>query len=210
METERTLIYIPVLHSPADMGSLASSASPSGDYGIQVERYWERIGAELRALRRMWRGARPRVYQDGLPDAGAGIVARVVAELDSPNYRLLRWLVGQGAVVVGSEDPVLLQEEYELLKASVADEAARRVYAARAAQLLEGRDRYIAARIHSTLPPGGTGILFIGLQHQVVQALPQDIAVRSLRCCREFLAAVPDFGRRAGTQQGESRGGNRT
>lgn len=180
------------------MGSLAGSLSRSGDYHVQVERYWERIGAELHALRRMWTGVR--VYQDGLPDAGADIVARVVAEVDSPNYRLLRWLVGQGAVVVGTEDPVLLQEEYERLKASVADEAARRVYAARAAQLLEERDRYVAARIDATLPAGGTGILFIGLLHHVAQALPQGIAVRSLRCCREFLAVVPDLGRRAGTK----------
>jgi hypothetical protein len=189
---ERTLIYVPVLHSPADMGSLASNLSPSAHYRAQVGRYWERIAAELRGMRRMWRGVR--VYQDGLPDASADIVARVVAEVDSPNYRLLRWLVSQGAVVVGTEDPVLLQEEYELLKASVADEAARRVYAARAAQLLEGRDRYIAARIAATLPAGGTGILFIGLQHRAARALPQDIAVRSLRCCREVLAAVPDLG----------------
>lgn len=204
---KRTLIYIPVLHSPADMGSLASSLSPSRDYRVQVERYWKRIEAELHALRRTWRGVR--AYQDGLPDAGSDIVARVVAEVDSPNYRLLRWLVGQSAVVIGTEDPVLLQEEYELLKASVADEAARRVYAARAAQLLEGRDRYIAARIDATLPAGGTGILFIGLQHHAARALPQDIAVRSLRCCREFLAAVPDLARRVGTQQRESRGGSR-
>ncbi len=150
------------------------------------------------------------MYQDGLPDASADMVARVVAEVDSPNYRLLRWLVSEGAVAVGTEDPVLLQEEYELLKASVADEAARRVYATRAAELLEGRDRYIAARIDATLPAGGTGVLFIGLQHDVARALPQDFAVRSLRCCRELLAAIPSLGRRAGGQRKESGGRKRT
>lgn len=186
---KRTLIYIPVLHSPADMGSLASDLSPSGHYLAQVQEYWDHIEAEIRAMRRIWRGVC--VYQDGLPNTGPDIVARIVAEVDSPNYRLLRWLVGQGAVVVGTEDPVLLQEEYELLKASVADEAARRVYAARTAQLLEGRDRYIAARIDATLAAGGTGILFIGLLHHVARALPQDIAVTSLHCCRELLAAAP-------------------
>src|ERR1035441_8534592 len=164
MGTERSLIYVPVLHSPADMGSLASSLSPSDDYGVQVARYWERIEAEIHALRRTWQGVS--VYQDGLPDARADIVARIVADVDSPNYRILRWLVSQGAEVIGTEDPVLLQEEYELLKASVADDAARRVYAARAAGLLEGRDRYIAARIDATLPAGATGILFIGLRSE--------------------------------------------
>jgi hypothetical protein len=188
MGTKRSLIYIPVLHSPADMGSLASKLSPSADYGVQVARYWDRVEAELRGMRRAWREVR--VYQDGLPDARADIVARVVADVDSPNYRLLRWLVSQGALVVGTEDPVLLQEEYELLKASIADDAARRVYAARAAKLLEERDRYTAARIGATLPAGGTGVLFIGLQHDVAQALPQDFEVTSLRCCGELLPAM--------------------
>jgi hypothetical protein len=188
MGTERSLIYVPVLHSPADMGSLASSLSPSDDYGVQVARYWESVEAEIHALRGTWRGVN--VYQDGLPDARADIVARIIADVDSPNYRLLRWLISQGAEVVGTEDPVLLQEEYELLKASVADDAARRVYAARAAGLLEGRDRYIAARIDATVPAGATGILFIGLQHETIRALPRDFVVTSLRCCRELLPAI--------------------
>jgi len=188
MGTKRSLIHIPVLHSPADMGSLASSLSPSDDYGVQVARYWERVGAEFHGMRRAWRGVH--VYQDGLPDAREDIVARIVADVDSPNYRLLRWLDSRGAVVVGTEDPVLLQEEYEFLKASVADDAARRVYAARAAGLLEARDRYIAARIDATLPAGGTGVLFIGLQHEATRALPRDFVITSLRCCRELLPAI--------------------
>jgi hypothetical protein len=170
------------------MGSLASSLSPSDDYSVQVAMYWERVEAEFHGMRRGWQGIR--VYQDGLPDAREDIVARIVTDVDSPNYRLLRWLVSQGAVVVGTEDPVLLQEEYELLKASVADDAARRVYAARAADLLEGRDRYIADKIDATLPPGATGVLFIGLQHETVRALPGDFVVTTLRCCKELLPAI--------------------
>ena len=59
-----------------------------------------------------------------------------------------------------------------MLKASVADDAARQAYAARAAGLLADRDRYIAARIRDTLPAGGSGVLFIGLQHGVARVLP--------------------------------------
>ncbi len=188
MGTKRSLIYIPVLHSPADMGSLASSLSPSDEYSVQVAGYWERVEAEFHGMHRAWQGVH--VYQDGLPDAREDIVARIVADVDSPNYRLLRWLAGQGAFVIGTEDPVLLQEEYELLRASVADDAARRVYAARAASLLEARDRYIAARIDATLPAGGTGVLFIGLQHEATRALPPDFVLTSLRCCQELLPAI--------------------
>ncbi len=184
MGTNRALIYVPVLHSPADMGSFASSLSPSADYITQVDAYWERVADEFRAMRRDWAGVR--VYQDGLPDARPDIVARIVADVESPNYRLLRWLVGRGAIAVGTEDPVLLQEEYELLKASMADDAARRVYADRAAGLLAARDRHIAGRIDATLPAGGTGVLFIGMQHDAVRALPPDFTVTTLRCCLEL------------------------
>jgi hypothetical protein len=188
MGANRTLIYVPVLHSPADMGSFAASLAPSANYAAQVGTYWERVDSEFRAMRRDWAGVR--VYQDGLPDARPDIVARIIADVGSPNYRLLRWLVSQGATAVGTEDPVLLQEEYEHLKASMADEAARRVYAARAAGLLAARDRYIAARIDATLPAGGTGVLFVGMQHDTARVLPPDFRITTLRCCREFLPGI--------------------
>ncbi len=188
MQAKRTLIYIPVLHSPQDMGSLATALAPSDDYRVQVAQYWERVEAELHGLRQAWQGVR--VFQDGLPDAREDIVARIVADVDSPNYGLLRWLASQGAELIGTEDPVLLQEEYELLKASMTDEAARRSYVARAAGLLSERDRYIAARIGQLVPDGGTGLLFVGLEHKTIEVLPADFAVRTLRCCGELLPAI--------------------
>ena len=188
MGTERSLIHVPVLHSSGDMGSLASVIPRPTDYGAQVGRYWDAVEADFRAMRRRWQEVR--VYQDGLPDTRADIVARIVADVDSPNYRLLRWLASQGAIVIGTEDPILLQEEYELLKASVTDEAARQAYAARATGLLESRDRYIATRINDTLPSAGTGVLFVGLQHEVTKILPPDIEVTSLRSCHELLSSI--------------------
>jgi hypothetical protein len=170
------------------MGSLADIIPQPAEYGAQVGKYWDAIEADFLAMRRSWQDVR--VYQDGLPDTRADIVARIIADVDSPNYRLLRWLADQGATVIGTEDPVLLQEEYELLKASVTDEAARQAYAARAAGLLQGRDRYIATRIGDTLPSGGTGVLFIGLQHDTARILPPDIKVTSPRSCRELLPSV--------------------
>ena len=131
-----------------------------------------------------------RIYQDGLPDTRPDIVERIVSDIDSPNYRLVRWLISRGAVALGTEDPVLLQEEYELVRASIADDAARQAYAARAAGLLAERDHYIAARIGATLPPGGAGVLFIGLHHAVARMLPGDVEVTSLRCCQELLPGM--------------------
>lgn len=188
MGARRSLIYVPVLHSPGDMGSFASSHPPAREYSEGVAEYWKRVDTELRGMRPAWQEVR--VYQDGLPDTRPDIVDRIVADVASPNYELVRWLISQGATIVGTEDPVLLQEEYELLKASLSDDGARRVYADRAAGLLRRRDRYISDRIGATLPDGGTGVLFIGLQHQVNRVLPADIAVTSPGCCRELLPAI--------------------
>ena len=184
------------------MGSLAAKLGPSDDYVEQVANYWQRVGAEFRNMPQIWTGAD--VYQDGLPDAAPEIVARIVADVDSPNYRLLRWLISAGATAIGTEDPVLLQEEYELLKASIADEAARRAYAQRAAGLLAERDRYIAGRIDENLTGEGTGVLFIGLQHRVLQALPADIKITSLRSCQELLPGLSRLvaGQRSGSRPG--------
>jgi len=182
------------------MGSFAARLKQPEDYAARVGEYWRRVDAEIRAL--PWSWAAAHVYQDGLPDARADIVTRIVSEVDSPNYRLVRWLASGGATVVGTEDPVLLQEEYELLKASLADDSARRAYAARAAGLLAERDRYIAGRIDATLPAGGTGVLFIGLQHGVAGMLPADVTVTSLRCCRELLPGIASLVGRPAAESG--------
>lgn len=188
MPARRSLLYVPVVHSPADMGSLAGRAPLPAGYARVVETYWEAVDRELRAVRPTWDGVR--CYQDGLPDTRPDIVGRIVAEVDSPNYRLLRWLVAHGAEVVGTEDPVLLQEEYELLMATVDDPSQRAAYAARAPALLDARDRYIGGCIDRTLPGGGQGVLFIGVSHGRAH-LPSDLEVTTLPTCRPFLPPDP-------------------
>jgi pheromone shutdown protein TraB len=67
----------------------------------------------------------------------------------------------------------------------VADDAAQKRqavdnYSRRAPALLDERDEYAAKRIDSTLGEGESGVLFIGLAHQIVKRLPTDIAVTTL------------------------------
>ena len=125
--------------------------------------------ARLKALDLAWPGVK--VYQDGLPDAAGEIILKIVTEVRSPNYERLRWLVDQGAEVVGTESVALIREEYERLQAVLkaknakARAIARRAYAERAEALLSERDRYIARRVAETLPQGGSGVLFIGEAH---------------------------------------------
>jgi hypothetical protein len=177
------LLYVPVVHGSAEMGSAASGyqAAFIARFG---ERKWAERAAEYAAI---WRsigdgidraiersGVAPgqvRLYQDSLPVCGheAALVAQL-AEQGSENHRLLAALMRRGAVLVGTESPALLLEEYRLLRAPDGS-------GTRAAELLERRDRSIAERIAETLEDHQLGILFIGALHRVDRHLPARISV---------------------------------
>ncbi len=194
-ESSRTLICIPIAHSRQDMGDLGGRLPTDKAYLQRAEAFWVNTQRQVMALDLAWQGVR--VYQDGLPDAASEIVRRILAEVQSPNYELLRWLVSQGAEVVGTESLALIKEEYERLRAVLTAKntrskaVARRAYAERAATLLRERDRYIAQRIVETLPPEGIGLLFIGEAHCVQEHLPGDVGVRVLRGIPQALKDPP-------------------
>ena len=76
------------------------------------EPLWRSVGQHGLALD--W--PRVKVYQDGMPDTDPALVAKILAEVHSPNYELVRWLVAQGAELVGTESTALhilriIQEE---------------------------------------------------------------------------------------------------
>ncbi|MFQ5945664.1 MAG: hypothetical protein ACE5NC_05360 [Anaerolineae bacterium] len=192
----RTLTYIPIVHSAADMGSEAERIRDA-----YVERHgkeaweesreaiasaWEQIEKDILGLDLDFR--KVRLYQDGLPVCGREQeIVREIARRGSPNYRLLLDLIAKGATLEGTEDPQLLLEEYRVLKTTAAAlgqaeerEAAIRDYEEESRRLLEQRDRFIGRRIAETLKEGETGLLFIGALHRVDQTLPKDIAVRPL------------------------------
>jgi hypothetical protein len=185
----RRLVYIPIIHTLADMGTLGAAVrgmklSALGRQGLAhhaavVEKMWDQI--ESVAAKLPVTPGSMRVYQDGLP------VCRheeeIVSELagaGNRNHRLLLKLQARGATLMGTESPELLLEEYQLAAAAFASGATGRT-GIRQRQLrdalLEKRDRYIAARINGTLGAGESGILFMGMLHQVARFLDSDIDV---------------------------------
>jgi hypothetical protein len=180
----RTLISIPIAHSAEDMGSLGQRLPADRASRQRSHARWAETRRSVQALRLDW--SMVRVFQDGLPDAGVDVIEKILAEVQSPNYEILRWLVAQGAELLGTESPALLREEYSLLQAvlmatdPVAKVKARRAFGERAASLLAARDAYIAQRIDQALPPDGVGILFIGQAHRVTDRLPADVEVKRL------------------------------
>ncbi len=193
METpERKLLYIPIIHTQADMGALGPSlermkVSKLGRQGAArhaglVAKMWHEIERVVENLPVM--AGKVRVYQDGLPVCGheQQIVSQLAAA-GNRNHRLLLRLQARGAVLMGTESPELLVEEYQLLTSALASSLAREAARAEARQkplrdaLLERRDRYIAGRINTTLATGETGILFLGMLHAVNRYLEPDIQV---------------------------------
>ena len=188
----RTLIYIPIIHTQADMGALAGAMQR-----LAIEklgrREWER---SVKVVDQLWTVIRetieemdlpyPRVrlFQDGLPQCEREIqIVTDLANAGSLNHQVLLFLMAQGATLMGTESPDLLLEEYQLaqqvLNAQGLGEA-ERVQARQKSlsqSLLGKRDRYIAERINETLGEGETGIVFVGMLHSLEEHLARDIQV---------------------------------
>lgn len=191
-KTDRTLIYIPIIHTQADMGALARSVQRVTVQKLGrrawkrnadvIEQMWAEICRTVEGWGLPWE--KVRLYQDGLPRCGRE--ADIVTELagaGSPNHRLLLSLMKRGANLMGTESPDLLVEEYRLVQQILAakdPEEAARVEAgheARSRSLLAERDQYIAGRINDSLRAGETGLLFLGMLHSLDSWLAKDIRV---------------------------------
>ena len=180
-QQQRRLIWVPIVHSQADLGSLGQAihqrkvervgvaAATQADQAIQ--QVWRTIRTAITNLQLPLR--RVRLYQDGLPVCEqAREIVRETAAAGSPNHRLLEELIAGGATLMGTESPELLLREYELARRTLAGEP---VPAEESQQLLQLRDRFIAQRIADTLQPGEFGLLFLGALHSLEGKLPTDI-----------------------------------
>ena len=197
----RRLIWVPVIHTRADLGSLSGFlrqhyirrvGQTQWDRHIEsVEDMWEAIRRAVEALDLSGSGVR--LYQDGLPDCGhEAEIVRDLAQAGSPNHQLLLDLMANGAALTGTESPELLLQEYELAQQILisldSDERDSLIPRQRelGKVLLEKRDRYIAERIDKTLGRGETGLIFLGMLHSLKGLLPSDIQVTRLRHARRL------------------------
>jgi hypothetical protein len=188
----RTLYYIPIIHSQEDMGALSESISRTAQQKLGNEKWQEKV----RTIDQLWEKidraidaaalppAKLRLYQDGLPVCShVHEIVRDLVTKGSKNYQILIRLMEKGAAVMGTESPELLIKEYNLVKKAFATSgecADDRTDSSRQAEsdnLLKQRDTYIAQRINSTLGAGETGVLFLGLLHDVEHLLDRDILV---------------------------------
>ena len=192
MSATRRLIWVPIVHSAVDWGSLAETVYQRHIEQIGQEKtqelmgainaFWRHVAIELDALE--LDPTRVRLYQDGLPICG--YEAKIVAELaarGSPNHRLLEQWMARGATLMGTESPDLLLQELDWNRRALEaaqDKIAMLTLNLEAKELLRNRDGVMVERILRTLSRGEVGILFIGMLHSMAGRFPPDYDVKRL------------------------------
>ncbi|MFZ2602828.1 MAG: hypothetical protein WAX79_02365 [Candidatus Omnitrophota bacterium] len=195
----RTLIYAPVIHTSADLGSLAQDVTKRGiaDLGENiwkehiktVERFWDVVSNYFDSID----VSAMKVYQDGM--VADGEVGEIIVEQGvkqgSRNYELVAMLLKRGAVLVKTEDFKLVKEELDRLVALTRGQSivhkliAFIKYKLVKDRLLDKRDKFIAKRIDESLCHDETGIIFIGAYHNIKKRLPVSIRVGEIKDARK-------------------------
>ena len=186
---KRQLLYFPIIHNQFDMGTLGDSVKQAtvkklGRTGwkqmvSKVDRFWSDIEKKIKKLSVPF--DKIRVYQDGLPVSGKELfIVTELATSGSRNYALLFDMVNHGVILIGTESPELLIEEYDSAKTQFGSSKflpKNNQQTIKSSKLLERRDKFIAERINETLCLGETGILFLGALHNIKPWIAQDITI---------------------------------
>ena len=206
----RNLIYIPIIHSSADMGSMASELTRKSidEFGEEfwkthvaaVHQYWEVISAYCDAID--FGDKFVKIYQDGMV-ADGDIALKIMEDsvkAGSKNYEIISKLVSRGGVIQKTEDLGLVKKELDMLKSIPSSGSLiRKVikiirFKISRHKLLVQRDKFITKSIDQTLASNEIGIIFIGAYHKVLEKLPKDILVKEVKetnKVREYQKLIP-------------------
>jgi hypothetical protein len=206
----RILLYVPIIHTSADLGSLSADVERRGlekigenmwrDHLRTIDGFWDALSVYFDSINVS--GAK--IFQDGMiadGDVGLNII-REGEKAGSKNHQLVSKLLHRGALLMKTEDFNLVKKERDrLLKILRAKTAAEKIsglflYKLTKKRLLRQRDGYIAQRIDRTLQEGGTGILFIGAYHLVKPRLARDIKIKEIKDSqkiKEYQSLLPFY-----------------
>ncbi len=191
----RKLLFAPILHSAADLGSIASDVTSKGIKLIGPEK-WEK---HLHTIDLFWDSIKNyfyesnvkglKIFQDSLVAEGetGEKIVNEAASRGSRNYAIIRDLTSKGAKIMKTEDLSLVKKEaiyiIELAKSKnlIKKFIAYLRYKLSKGNLLKKRDEFIAKTINKSLGEGETGVLFLGAFHNVVSKLAKDIKVIELK-----------------------------
>jgi len=196
----RTLLYVPIIHTSADLGSLAKDVDRRGleNFGENtwrnhlrtIDGFWDALSLYFDSINVS--GAK--IFQDGMVadrDVGLNIVEEG-KKSGSKNYQLVSKLLQRGAILMKTEDFNLVKKERDrLLKMIRAKTTVEKlfgliIYKSTKKMLLNQRDESIAQRIDKALHEDETGILFIGAYHNIKPRLPRDIKIKEIKETRKI------------------------
>src|SRR5579859_1630178 len=120
--SRRKLIYVPIIHTAADLGGLAEDIAHRTQAILGMgnwQRHTEVVRLYWQAIANYWEGKTAtglKIFQDGMPADGTvgERIVKDVANQGSINYKIIEQLIEKGAVLVKTENPELLREEYDL------------------------------------------------------------------------------------------------
>ncbi|MFH1856368.1 MAG: hypothetical protein ABH836_03945 [Candidatus Omnitrophota bacterium] len=206
----KTLLYVPVIHTSGDLGSVATEVAKRGisrlgikiweEHDRTVEKFWDVLSRYFETQN----VSGVKIYQDGM--IAEGEIARKIVEdgvkAGSSNYRLISKLLERGAFLVKTENFSLVKEERDRILALIHAKSFIRKLAALVKykvvknKLLKKRDKFIANRIDETLKHGEKAILFIGALHNIKEKLPnsfQVIEIKNISGIREYQRLFPFY-----------------
>ncbi len=208
----RNLIYVPIIHSSADLGSLSKDVNKKGITNLG-EKVWEK---HLKTIDGFWDAIlhyfysisepdmKMKIYQDGMVadgEVGMKIVEQGIKS-GSKNYELISMLIKKGGVLVKTEDFQLVKKELgSFISLTKAKTVLQKLIALIKYNLIKNvllnqRDKFIAKRIDDTLEEDELGIIFIGAFHRIKKKLPKDIQVIELKeisKVREYQKLLPFY-----------------
>ena len=206
----KALIYVPIIHTSADLGSLAKDLNRRGiaDLGEElwkehiktVEGFWDELSHYFDSID----VSGMKIYQDGMV-AGGEVGQKIVeegAKSGSKNYELIARLLQRGAILFKTEDFKLVKKERDRLIAITQAKSlpekliAFMKYKVTKNRLLNKRDEFIAGRVGETLNQDETGIIFIGAYHNIKDRLPKDVRIMEIKNTekvREYQKLIPFY-----------------
>lgn len=205
----KTLIYVPVIHTEADMGSVAkhlyhqkitATAEKKRQKHIEtVNGYWNAIETFFNDFQIPKNGVK--IFQDGM--FADGKMALTILEegikSGSKNSLIVQNLIHRGATLIKTEDFKLVKAEYDQIQSvlQAKNNFQRYVrlikYKLLKSIFLKRRDESIASAIVGNLKTGETGILFIGAWHNIIKKLPPDVEIfqlKEINKVRKYLRAL--------------------
>jgi len=171
-KTMKKLLYVPIIHMKADLGSVADTIDKRSSQVCGKERwnrhkkavsgFWDSIANYFELLE----ASNLKIYQDGLMidgEVGKKIIEEGASK-GSKNHKIVLKLMEKGAKIMKTEDITLLKEEYNsLIKLSQTKSPIEKIlvymgYKLRKNPLMRKRDKFIAKRINETLQDGEVGV----------------------------------------------------